>query len=287
MAAYPIADATKVHLDAATDDPSQARAELVSLIDKFNELLALLSQTPDAAEIPVLNANGVLVMAKPVDATADVIVFSDGSKLGAVRVNSKTGSDAAIMTFHRPGVSTNHFGVDVDGILKYGGAGGSVHRIWHSGNGGTGSGLDADTVRGKVVNFRGALVYNNMATADLQQWFSESYDTDSLHSTSNNRHLLTVPSGATRVRLSAQIRTDNVAAVASSIMIAKSSGGTVGQATSELALTAATQSYITRQVHTPVLNVTAGDSFYVTVSGASSVADADGATNWFAMEIVE
>lgn len=30
------ADATKVHLDAATDDPKQARTELVDLIDKFN-----------------------------------------------------------------------------------------------------------------------------------------------------------------------------------------------------------------------------------------------------------
>jgi hypothetical protein len=36
------AAATKANLDAATDDPSQARAELVALIDKFNALLAAL-----------------------------------------------------------------------------------------------------------------------------------------------------------------------------------------------------------------------------------------------------
>lgn len=36
------AAATKVNLDAATDDPSQARAELVALIDKFNALLTAL-----------------------------------------------------------------------------------------------------------------------------------------------------------------------------------------------------------------------------------------------------
>lgn len=35
-------DATKVHLDASTDDPKQARGELVDLIDKFNALKAAL-----------------------------------------------------------------------------------------------------------------------------------------------------------------------------------------------------------------------------------------------------
>jgi len=35
-------DATKVHLDASTDDPKQARLELVALIDKFNSLKAAL-----------------------------------------------------------------------------------------------------------------------------------------------------------------------------------------------------------------------------------------------------
>lgn len=33
------ASATKVHLDAATDDPKQARSELAALVDKFNDLL--------------------------------------------------------------------------------------------------------------------------------------------------------------------------------------------------------------------------------------------------------
>lgn len=35
-------DATKVHLDASTDDPKQARGELVSLVDKFNSLKGAL-----------------------------------------------------------------------------------------------------------------------------------------------------------------------------------------------------------------------------------------------------
>lgn len=35
-------DATKAHLDSSTDDPKQARAELASLVDKFNSLKSVL-----------------------------------------------------------------------------------------------------------------------------------------------------------------------------------------------------------------------------------------------------
>ena len=35
--------ATKVHLDAATDDPKQARSELATNVDKFNQLLTEVS----------------------------------------------------------------------------------------------------------------------------------------------------------------------------------------------------------------------------------------------------
>jgi len=31
-------DATKIHLDASTDDPKQARPELADLVDKYNAL---------------------------------------------------------------------------------------------------------------------------------------------------------------------------------------------------------------------------------------------------------
>ena len=35
-------DATKNHLDSATDDPKQARGELADLVDKFNSLKGAL-----------------------------------------------------------------------------------------------------------------------------------------------------------------------------------------------------------------------------------------------------
>lgn len=40
MGAWPSDDLTKAHLDAATDDPSQARVELVALIDKVKVMIA-------------------------------------------------------------------------------------------------------------------------------------------------------------------------------------------------------------------------------------------------------
>lgn len=48
MGAWPSDDLTKVHLDAATDDPSQARGELVALIDKVKVMIAGLESANTA-----------------------------------------------------------------------------------------------------------------------------------------------------------------------------------------------------------------------------------------------
>jgi len=55
------ASATKVYLDAATDDPKQARPELADLVDKFNDVLTHLNLstiTSGPASIPLSVANG-------------------------------------------------------------------------------------------------------------------------------------------------------------------------------------------------------------------------------------
>lgn len=54
----PIDNLTSVHLDAATDDPSQARAELLAAINKIKELIAALSVTPGVDKVPAHDANG-------------------------------------------------------------------------------------------------------------------------------------------------------------------------------------------------------------------------------------
>jgi len=57
---------------------------------------------------------------------------------------------AAFMSFHRNGAYAAYFGLDTDNQLKIGGwsFGAVSHKVWHAGNDGTGSGLDADLLDG-------------------------------------------------------------------------------------------------------------------------------------------
>jgi hypothetical protein len=61
----------------------------------------------------------------------------------------------AVMTFHRPGSYATFFGIDTDNQLKFGGwsAGAVANVIWHTGNDGAGSGLDADLLDGQQGGF--------------------------------------------------------------------------------------------------------------------------------------
>jgi len=81
------------------------------------------------------------------DSTAMAARSGDSSSPLEVRGN---GVGPAIMTFHRPNSYATFFGFDTDNQLKFGGwsAGATANLIWHSGNDGSGSGLDADTVDG-------------------------------------------------------------------------------------------------------------------------------------------
>jgi hypothetical protein len=69
--------------------------------------------------------------------------------LGEVEIRGN-GVGAAMMTFHRPGSFAAYLGIDTDNVLAYGGwsLGATRNVIWHSGNDGSGSGLDADLVDG-------------------------------------------------------------------------------------------------------------------------------------------
>jgi len=71
------------------------------------------------------------------------------SGLGEIEVRGN-GTGAAMMTFHRPGSYATYFGLDTDNNLKLGGwsLGAASYSLWHSGNDGAGSGLDADLLDG-------------------------------------------------------------------------------------------------------------------------------------------
>lgn len=80
------------------------------------------------------------------------------SSLGAFEARSLgTGgtAGAAFLAFHRPGAYAVYFGLDTDNQLKIGGwsMGAVAHKVWHGGNDGTGSTLDADLLDGQDSAF--------------------------------------------------------------------------------------------------------------------------------------
>ncbi|AUW59436.1 hypothetical protein C1T17_16420 [Sphingobium sp. SCG-1] len=74
--------------------------------------------------------------------------------LGEVEVQGN-GVGAAMMTFHRPGSFAAYFGLDMDNAWRVGGwsMGAQTFRLWHEGNDGSGSGLDADLLDGQDSSF--------------------------------------------------------------------------------------------------------------------------------------
>ncbi|MET3723446.1 gp53-like domain-containing protein [Sphingomonas trueperi] len=72
-----------------------------------------------------------------------------GGGAGEIEVRGN-GVGAAMMAFHRPGSFATYVGIDTDNRLKVGGwsLGNVAYTIWHSGNDGSGSGLDADLLDG-------------------------------------------------------------------------------------------------------------------------------------------
>lgn len=73
---------------------------------------------------------------------------------GAMQVLG-TAAGAAMMSFQRLGQFGAYFGLDTDNQLKLGGWswGANAFRIWHDGNDGAGSGLDADLLRGAAPSW--------------------------------------------------------------------------------------------------------------------------------------
>jgi len=65
------------------------------------------------------------------------------------------GTGPAIMSFERPNAYAAYFGIDTDNRWKVGGwsMGAVAHELWHSGNDGAGSGLDADLLDGQQGSF--------------------------------------------------------------------------------------------------------------------------------------
>lgn len=85
--------------------------------------------------------------------------------LGAFEVRAGV-SGAAMVEVNRNGVWRGYIGVDTDNVWKVGGGsmGAVAYKLWHEGNDGSGSGLDADLLRGQALSVSGTA--NTVASRD-------------------------------------------------------------------------------------------------------------------------
>jgi hypothetical protein len=134
--------------------------------------------------------------------------------------------------------------------------------------------------------FRGALVQKlagqSVAGTTFLQFDTEIYDTDSIHDNVTNNTRLTVPSGASRVKLSAQLGSGTVITSSPSISFIKNG------ATPDVGVINKVQYSSDNplmQCISPVFSVIPGDYFEVSISGATLTTSIG--NTWFAMEIIE
>ena len=103
----------------------------------------------------------------------DTIATGTGSQ-GSIEIyNTGVGNDAFI-SFHAGGDYAGYFGLDADtNDLAWGGwsVGAVKHKIWHAGNDGTGSGLDADLLDGQQGSYY-APAANTIANASQSHYVS-------------------------------------------------------------------------------------------------------------------
>jgi len=151
-------------------------------------------------------------------------------------------------------------------------------------------GSDGRIPWGAKPAFRGALVKLtanksiNPATVTAIPWDASEYDTDSIWSSTNPTRL-TVPSGITKVRISANITMQGGAASLIAITTQKNGAGYVGASY----ITPAVQADTGASLISPVVSVTAGDYFEVLVYHNDTVSRDVLAyySTWFTMEIIE
>ena len=159
--------------------------------------------------------SGKITFTKNEGSNYDTIATSTGSQ-GAIEIfNSGAGNDA-FMTFHAGADYAFYFGLDADtNDLSVGGwsMGANKYRVWHAGNDGQNSGLDADVLRGAAPNV-------NASNNTIVQRHSSGYIFANYFNTTAND----VGSGVTKVMVETNndnyIRHGTAAAVRSFLNVA-------------------------------------------------------------------
>ena len=183
------------------------------------------------------------------------------------------------------------------------------YTVWHSGNDGVGSGLDADLVQGVNLfnspssriawgakpGFRGVMVllttsmtipsYTASTSVGTTSWTTESYDTDNAHSVSTNTHQITVPAGIVLARFRAHSNWQVLAATGQRIAWIRKNGGAAVIQNSSPALD--TSFGAQTSADTGVIVVAPGDVFSIDLFNQSSSSDTLYNGSWFSAEWIQ
>lgn len=143
------------------------------------------------------------------------------------------------------------------------------------------------------LGFRGALVRNSVdygpndfTTAAAITWNAESYDTDSIHSTSTNPSRLTIPNDIITGKFAAQVELSGLVSGELVTLAIRNNGGDSYQGVAKQTFAAPTTSPIF-QLHSPALDVINGGYYELFIQVASSTAvTVANARSWFAFEAV-
>lgn len=121
MPAWPTDNITTTHVDAATDDPSQARAEIYTTMLRVKDVIGARNSASGVAPLDA----GALVPLANIPAT---LTGKSADLLDGINSTSFARVDAASNFTTAPTINSN--------------------TVWHAGNDGAGSGLDADLLDG-------------------------------------------------------------------------------------------------------------------------------------------
>lgn len=148
-----------------------------------------------------------------------------------------------------------------------------------------------DTRVDALESFSGALAYkSSVASIPSGSWTAlaldqEEYDTDAFHSTVSNTDRLTVPTGVTRVRLTAQLSFASSATGARGLRIVRNADSTPATGLPNLFF-AGQNGGNALIVASAVISVSAGDYFRVQAYQDSGSALNANTPIWFAIEVV-
>ena len=215
---------------------------------------------------------------------ASSVSFSPTGDIAATNVQAAI----AELDTEKAAASHDHTASDIDSgaatdgqVLTADGAGGAA---WET------PAASSSSFRGALVTRSGTFSASNSGDNVITAWDQETYDTDGFHDNSTNNGRLTIPTGVSKVIVSAGIRYTDTSTTGRRILMLTKDGSTSFAGNPAQSIPAASGS-LSMYIHvvSPVLEVSAGQYFEVNFyqNSGSTLTVAAASQSWFAVEVVE